>query len=144
MPRKTMMPTMRSVMRAQPQAMIVASIQGRRPEPVRSRCAGKETELDQKPDDADQRDQHDQHPPAGFVAVVPPLDIDENGGDDDHERKDAAEQSNSVLGVVSPKRQVEQDQNDADDGARQHQPKPELLAVHAALGRKVELLPIEV
>ena len=86
---------------AQPQAMIIASIRGRRPEPVRSRRARQEAELDQKPDEADERDQHDQHPPSGFVAIVPPLDIDEKGGDDDHERKDAAEQSDARIACGS-------------------------------------------
>jgi len=36
--------------------------------------------------------------------IVPPLDIDEKGGDDDHERKDAAEESDPVLRVVGRER----------------------------------------
>jgi hypothetical protein len=57
------------------------SIRYRRTEPVWPRGSLEEAELDQEPDRADDRDKRNQHPPAGFVAVVEALDMDDDGGD---------------------------------------------------------------
>ena len=62
-------------------AAMARSIRYLRTEPVWPRGSLEEAELDQEPDRADDRDKPNQHPPAGFVAVVEALDMDDDGGD---------------------------------------------------------------
>src|SRR6476620_11347103 len=133
MPRKMTIATMRSVMASSCRSAELASARDRRTEAVRPRRAGEEAALDQEPDSADDGDQQDQHPPAGFIAVVPALDVDEDGRDDDDQRENAAQQAEAILRAVSPEGHVDERQNDADDQGRQHESEPELSPVHAPL-----------
>jgi len=86
-----------------------------------------------KPWNPDDWDEQDQHPPSRLVTVMPTFDVDENGGDDDDQRKNSAQESDAILRVVCPDGHVDKQQDDADDKAGKNQTKPELLPVRAAL-----------
>jgi hypothetical protein len=83
----------------------------RQPEPIRSRRACQEAELDQQPHRADDRYQGDQHPPPRLVSIMPALDVAEDGGDEGGECKQAAQNANSGIGMVDSYAPVDEGQH---------------------------------
>src|SRR5512134_41662 len=77
-------------------------------ESVRPWRALEKAEFDQKPDHSDDRDEADQHPPAGFVAVMETLDIDDDGRDQGQQCENAGEKSDTRFRVVIAARDVDQ------------------------------------
>jgi hypothetical protein len=92
-------------------SLLRSRIRWRRAEPIRSRRACQEAELDQEPDRADDRYQGDQHPPPRLVSIMPAFDVDEDGGDEGDERKQAAQNATSGVGVIGSYDPVDEGQH---------------------------------
>src|SRR5262245_33657726 len=82
------------------------SLRHRRTKSVRLRRDFEKAEFDQEPDHSDDWDEADQDPPAGFVTVVEPLDIDDYGRDQGEQRENAGEKPDTRFGIVFSGRDI--------------------------------------
>src|SRR6056297_404224 len=101
---------------------------------VGARGAFENAEIDDGPDQAEDRDKQDQHPPAGLVAIMKPLDVQHDAGDQQQNAENERDQAVTSEQPVQNEPGAEQD-DDAD---------PPALPLDAPFRRREEIGEIQI